>query len=278
MQHCTTSQLPALSLSYLCNRTLRTWCWERPPVWSYFLCGLENAFFSLHLAYNQSHPVKTHSQSVHSPTKDKKLRQTLREATPYSAMTLFGSKSRPVPWLTDFIEKDSFTLSSRIWKTSSRTTWSKDSLTSQTLWGYCMCMCVCYLSSNNFDPHLLPDINNLRGFLDSSGWHLAHMYQTSTITGKNVKIAKRKKKKKVYRKKICSYEYSYFIQIYFTFPALDTLTSFHNCWRCKSCSSGFEFLVPNAAINFVNSAPPWWKWANDVQDELHQTLIFFLPP
>lgn len=56
-------------------------------------------------------------------------------------------------------------------------------------------VCVCYLSSNDFDPHLLTNINNLRGFLNSSGWHLAHMYQACKVRGKKKKFQNRKHSK-----------------------------------------------------------------------------------
>lgn len=130
---------------------------------------------------------KKHTLLSAHPPKKNTTQEHFWEATTYSAMTLFGSKSRPVPWLTDFIEKDSFTLSPRIWKTG------KKQLRSMTCSHprHCMsivCVCVCYLSSNNFDPNLLPNINNLRGFLDASGWHLTHMYQTWRITAKKCHI------------------------------------------------------------------------------------------
>lgn len=63
----------------------------------------------------------------------------------YSALTLFGSKSRPVPWLTAFIEKDNFTLSPRIWETGNRAT--VNLLTHFTDTAQCLCVCVCVVTS-----------------------------------------------------------------------------------------------------------------------------------
>lgn len=90
-------------------------------------------------------------------------------------MTLFGSKSLPVPWLTAFIEKDNFTLSPWIWEAEDRAV----TLVDITNYSVCVCMCVCcYLSPNNFNPHLLSHIDDLWGVLNSWGWHLTHMNKT----------------------------------------------------------------------------------------------------
>lgn len=93
-------------------------------------------------------------------------------------MTLFGSKSCPVPWLTAFIEKDNFTLSSRIWVTGKRA--AVMLLTSLTQLVACMCVCCCYLSPNDFNPHLFPHIHNFWGVFNARGWHFTHMHQTCT--------------------------------------------------------------------------------------------------
>lgn len=56
----------------------------------------------------------------------------------YSPLTLFGSKSCPVPWLTAFIEKDNFTLSPWIWEMGHKI--SVFLLTSLTQNGVCVCL------------------------------------------------------------------------------------------------------------------------------------------
>lgn len=49
----------------------------------------------------------------------------------------------------------------------------------------CVCVSVCcYLSPNDFDPHLFPHIDNLWGFLNSCSRHLAHMHQACMYQGK----------------------------------------------------------------------------------------------
>lgn len=63
-------------------------------------------------------PINTQTQmlTTHTHTPVQTHENTHNESvSTYSAITLLGSKSRPVPWLTAFMEKDSFTLSPWTW-------------------------------------------------------------------------------------------------------------------------------------------------------------------
>ncbi len=190
------------------------------PVWSLkFLRRLESCLQSHKDDYKGTPARAPMQRCTHIHTRQNKT------VSAYSAITLFGSRSRPVPWLTAFIEKDNFTLSPRIWETGDRAAVIlHTSLTRHVCVCVfvCECVCVCcYLSPNDFNPHLFPDIDNLWGVLNSWSWHLTHMYQACVCKGESVNLKKKKHKilrrnyfQKGFRLSLCCWQWNtclYFI-------------------------------------------------------------------
>ena len=147
--------------------------------------------WSLNILRRLASCLQSHTVTItHTHTHLYMHRQTHTKITgvnTYSALTLLGSRSRPVPWLTAFIEKDIFTFSSRIWEVEERAAAAYSSVCVCVCSVCVLCVVCCYLFPNDFNPHLFTHIDDFGGVLNPWGRHLTHMNQAFVCRRKEVR-------------------------------------------------------------------------------------------